>query len=129
MGFEIFIMFAILALLARFVAGNFDNDRIEQEINAKGGKLISKEWTPFGKGWVGEKNDRIYKVSYLDSEENVHEAYIKTSMFSGVYFTEDRIVKFSNSYNYRKEISEKEKGELILENEKLRAELEKLKKQ
>ena len=50
-------------------------------------------WAPFGPGWFGEKSDRIYAVRYLDAEGNEHEAHAKTSLWTGVYFTEDEVVR------------------------------------
>lgn len=110
----------------RIVAGGFDGDRIEKEINARGGELISKQWSPFGKGWFGENSDRIYKVSYFDKDRNEHEAYVKTSMFSGVYFTEDKVVRYADGHKEEPETGE---DALVLENERLKAELKKLKNQ
>lgn len=50
-----------------------------------------------GPGWFGEKSDRIYEVSYRDQEGSVHKAFVKTSAWSGVYVTEDRIVEHSTA--------------------------------
>ena len=75
------------------LAKKWDENRIEQEIHAMGGEFLAKKWSPFGKGWLGDKSDRIYIVKYLDKEGNEHQTYVKTSMFSGVYFSEDTIIK------------------------------------
>jgi hypothetical protein len=48
-------------------------------------------WAPFGKGWFGEKNDRIYEVVYYDARGDQHWATCKTSLLSGVYWADDRI--------------------------------------
>ena len=47
-------------------------------------------------------------------------------MFSGVYFTEDKIVKYAKKNNDIRGGSDKSNTELILENERLKAELRKL---
>jgi hypothetical protein len=86
-----FILIIVLFIILRLSAGFFDSDRIERYVENNGGKLVSKEWAPFGTGWFGSK-ERIYKVFYNDKDGHRHEAYVKTSLFSGVYFTEDRIV-------------------------------------
>jgi len=125
----IILIFIVGIIGLRLTAGNFDTDRIEEEIRTNGGKLISKEWSPFGKGWIGEKYNRIYKVVYLDKDDNTHEAFVKTSMLSGVYFTQDKIVKQKDNQNTDSDISKNENEVLKLENEKLRNELENLKKQ
>ena len=125
----IFVIFLIIALLIRLAAGSFDTDRVEEEIKAKGGTLISKEWSPFGKGWLGDQSDRIYKVRYFDKDGHEHEAFVKTSMFSGVYFTEDTIINYAKKEETNDEATEKENSQLKLENEKLKAELERLRNQ
>lgn len=118
----------IFGLIIRLIAGSFDSDRIENYIKAQGGKMISKTWQPFGKGWAGEKNDRIYQVIYLDKDGNRHEAFVKTSSFSGVYFTEDRIIAY-NTNNQKLAANKPSTIErLELENERLKREIEALKR-
>jgi hypothetical protein len=51
-----------VAVVFRLMAGSMDGDRIESYVQQRGGKLRSKSWAPFGKGWVGEKSDRIYEI-------------------------------------------------------------------
>src|SRR5205085_9430864 len=76
----------------RVIAGGMDRDRVGDYIRARGGQLVSAEWEPFGPGWFGDKSDRIYEVRYVDRQNDLHVAHCKTSLFSGVYLTEDRIV-------------------------------------
>ena len=83
------LAFVVLAIILRIVAGGLDRDRVEQYIKQQGGKLLEAEWSPFGKGWWGEQSDRIYRVRFLDNRDNEHEATCKTSLFTGVYFTDD----------------------------------------
>ena len=94
MGGAVFLVlaFIVLAIVVRLIAGSMDEDRVGEYIRARGGRLLSKEWAPFGSGWGGEKDSRIYRVTYEDAEGRVHRATCKTSAFSGVYFTEDEIV-------------------------------------
>jgi len=89
----LFIGAILFAIFVRLMAGSMDVDRIDEYISERGGRIIEKQWTPFGKGWFGEKDSRIYRVIYEDSQGNIHEATCKTSMFSGVYFSEDQIVQ------------------------------------
>lgn len=89
-GGGIILFFLILALAFRLLAGNMDHDRIRSEVEGRGGKVRSITWQPFGKGWFGEKNDRIYQVVYEDSGGLERTAWCKTSMMSGVYFSEDQ---------------------------------------
>lgn len=91
----IFILFIGVGLMIRLFAGSMDGDRVEVYVRERGGRLLEKTWAPFGKGWFGEKDSRIYEITYLDRDGNTHRATCKTSMFSGVYFTEDNIVAYA----------------------------------
>ncbi|MCA9199222.1 MAG: hypothetical protein KDA87_16870 [Planctomycetales bacterium] len=92
-AFVIFLALIVTALLIRLFAGEMDADRIDQYVRQRGGKLLHKRWAPFGKGWFGEKKDRIYEIRYRDKDGNIREATVKTSMLAGVYFTQDRIIR------------------------------------
>ena len=88
----LFLFFIGIAVLFRLAAGSMDGNRVDDYVRSRGGKLISKHWSPFGRGWFGEKDSRIYEIEYIDADGNRHQATCKTSMLSGVYLTEDRIV-------------------------------------
>mgnify|MGYP006999717129 CR=1 FL=1 len=83
----------ITAIVIRLCAGSFDGDRVERHIKEMGGELVDRSWDPFGPGWFGEKESRIYEIVYRDSKGSLHRAHVKTSMMSGVYLTNDRIVE------------------------------------
>jgi len=83
----------IFAVVLRLIAGSFDGDRVEQYVRGNGWELIDRSWDPFGPGWFGEKDSRIYQIVYRDRQGNLHQAHVKTSMLSGVYLTNDRIVE------------------------------------
>ncbi|MCL2348423.1 MAG: hypothetical protein FWC50_09200 [Planctomycetaceae bacterium] len=92
---------------------------------------MEKHWSPFGKGWLGEKDSRIYELTYEDAEGNLHEATCKTSMLSGVYFTEDRIVRKRQQrekHDSQNTPLSHEENEVSLqeENRRLREEIERL---
>lgn len=89
----IIIGLAILAIVTRLLAGAFDGDRVEQYIRDMGCELIDKSWDPFGPGWFGEQDSRIYEIIYRDADGRVHRAHVKTSMMSGVYLTNDQIIE------------------------------------
>jgi hypothetical protein len=91
--FLFFIGFVILAVVIRIIAGSFDGERVERYLHDKGFELIDRSWAPFGPGWFGEKDSRIYEIIYRDREGRVHRAHVKTSMMSGVYLTHDRVVE------------------------------------
>ena len=117
-----FVLVALgVGLLLRLMAGGLDHERVRRYVEARGGKVIESSWSPFGPGWYSETNDRIYGVRYTDREGNEREAFCKTSLWGGVYFTEDRIVKPAAPTN-------RDAESLARENQQLREELERLKR-
>lgn len=121
----LFFLAAICVVIAiRVYAGSKDAGRVRAYVEERGGQLLSSTWTPFGKGWFGDKSDRIYEVRYLDQEGNEHLASCKTSMFSGVYFTEDNIVAHGAVPARRQDRTTTRLAELERENQWLREELE-----
>lgn len=88
----VFIGFLVVAVVIRFLAGSFDEDRVSTYLRSKGLELVDKSWDPFGPGWFGEEDSRIYKIIYRDRSGRLHRAHVKTSMLSGVYLTNDEIV-------------------------------------
>ena len=92
-GISVFIIIAVVATIIRLMAGSLDGERVEAYIRKNGWKLVDKSWDPFGPGWFGEKDARIYQVVYEDRHGDLHKAHAKTSMLSGVYLTNDHIVK------------------------------------
>ncbi len=125
------IGFIVLAVLIRFGAGSTDDGRIRDSIEQQGGKTRSINWSPFGRGWFGSKNERIYEVVYEDAQGKIHQAYCKTSMFSGVYWTDDKIVEppgASEAQSGSDSNTNAEDDDLVAENKRLKAELERLKK-
>lgn len=89
----IIIGFVLLAVGIRLIAGAFDGQRVERYIRKRGWRLLDKRWAPFGPGWFGTKGARLYEIVYRDRGGRVHRAHVKTSMLSGVYLTNDRIVQ------------------------------------
>jgi hypothetical protein len=109
-----------LVVVIWLVARGLDSDRVKAYIESRGGRLLEKRWAPFGPGRFGEKSDRIYQVRYLDRDGNEHLAHCKTSMWTGVYFTEDRIA------NYAERPTGQRAASLEEENRRLREELKRL---
>ena len=100
MGSEIFLIFGffiVLAIIIRMAAGSFDGERVERYIREQGYELLDKSWDPFGPGWFGEKDSRIYQIVFKDKEGRIHQAHVKTSMMSGVYLTNDHIIEEPDS--------------------------------
>ena len=90
--FLVFIVIVIVIII-RVVAGSFDAGRIEAYLSDRKCTLLEKKWVPFGPGWFGEKDSRIYEVVYRDAQGHVHQAHVKTSWLSGVYLTNERVIK------------------------------------
>lgn len=93
---EILFIFPIVlfvGLAVRLFAGALDGDRIDDYARDRGWDVRRKSWRPFGPGWFGERNARIYEIEYIDHEGHRHLAHVKTSMFSGVYITDDTITE------------------------------------
>jgi hypothetical protein len=69
-------------------------------------------------GWSNNKDSRIYEIVYRDGDGSVHRAHVKTSMMSGVYLTNDRVVEDVPKLSVedekealRKRLAELEKGQ------------------
>jgi hypothetical protein len=122
MGIGIVIVLAIfVAIVIRLLAGGLDHDRVREYVESRGGSVVEARWAPFGPGWFGDKHDRIYEVRYLDRDGHEHHAHCKTSLWSGVYFTDDEIVCPAAP------AAEEQTASLEAENRRLREELERLK--
>jgi hypothetical protein len=119
------IVIPLLAIGFRLLADRWDRERIQQYVAERGGTLNGITWQPFGRGWFGEKGDRIYEVEYTDRDGASHSASCKTSMFSGVYFTDDRTTSGVRPLAITR--ADREIATLERENQRLRAEIERLK--
>ena len=84
-----FLVIAILVGLAiRIIMHFVDKSRIKEEIESKGGRVLSIAWNPFARGWFFEKNERHYEVSYIDRSGQTVSTTCKTSLFTGIYWAE-----------------------------------------
>jgi hypothetical protein len=117
-----FLAFVAFVLTMHFIASMSDDSRIRDYIQNRGGKVLVCEYAPGGPGWWGERDSRIYFVRFVDKHGNEHEAYCKTSTFSGVYFSEDKITKLVVD----KDPHPVALQALEMENKRLRAELRSL---
>jgi hypothetical protein len=83
------ILVAIVVALAIRVALHFiDKSRIKDEIEAKGGRVVTINWNPLGRGWLLERNERHYSVTYRNRSGATISTDCKTSLFTGVYWAE-----------------------------------------
>ena len=87
LGIVLGILVVVIGL--RVLADRVDRERIRKDVVARGGEVLDISWSPFGRGWFGEKSDRIYRVTWTDASRGRHESFCKTSLFTGVYWTED----------------------------------------
>lgn len=91
----IFLLFSIICLIVVIIllCASFDRERIEKYLRSKNCQLIDSKWDPLGPGYGGRGRERIYKIVYHDIERRTHYSHVETSAWSGVYFTNDRIVE------------------------------------
>jgi hypothetical protein len=97
--------------------------RFAPPIRENGWELVEKSWDPFGPGWFGEKDSRIYQIVYRDERGNLHKAHVKTSLLSGVYLTNDTIVEHAEPVKMQAEVALEE------ENRRLRDRIRELESQ
>jgi len=133
-GFAVFAILGVIGVVIaiRFAAGGLDRDRVAEYVRSRGGRVLDTRWAPFGPGWFGDRSDRIYLVRYVDAEGNEHEAHCKTSLMTGVYFTEDRIVHRAGEAQGGDSPAgapEPDAASLAEENRRLREEIERLKRE
>ena len=83
----------VAAIIIRLAAGSMDTGIIESYARERGWELMDGSWDPFGPGWFGEQDSRIYQIVYRGEHGDVHRARVKTSLFSGVYLTNDVVVE------------------------------------
>ncbi len=118
------VLIALVAVGFRLFADRWDRSRIHEYVAERGGTVNGITWQPFGRGWFGEKGDRIYEVAYTDRDGASHSASCKTSLFSGVYFTDDRTTSGVQPLAITR--ADREIASLERENQRLRAEIERL---
>jgi hypothetical protein len=91
-GVAVLVVLAVLAVVGGWALRlRLDKNRIEDYVRRRGGRVVSINWAPWGHGWIGEKEERLYEVVYYDPAGNQHFATAKTSLLTGVFWTEDRV--------------------------------------
>jgi len=123
-----FVLVFSFAIGCRVIAGTWNHERIRTYIENKGGKMINIVWTPFGPGWFTEQTNAIYEIDYYDRDGNHRRAHCKTSMFSGVYLHNDRLISIAKESREGPMSLEEENRRLKEENELLRNEIETFKR-
>lgn len=94
-GSRIMEIFLLLFVVAAVLTFRFDRKRIHEYIERRGARVVSTQWRLLGHGWMseGQNGNRIYEVEYRDAVGNLHRVWCKTAALSGVYTSEDRIIK------------------------------------
>lgn len=87
-----FVGIVIIWTVVFRIAMHFDRGRVIHYLRTQRAVLEDFRWRPFGPGWFGERRCRIYRIQYRDVEDRVHTAYVKTSLWSGVYLSQDKVV-------------------------------------
>jgi hypothetical protein len=72
----------------RFWCDRLDRARIAEYVREHGASVVTIAWNPLGKGWFGSRSERIYDVTYRTRKGKTVTATCKTSMSSGVYWTD-----------------------------------------
>lgn len=94
----IVIIFPFIIIISWFWLIDLDKNRITKYLTSRGDSVTDITWEIFGKGWISERGkegggNRIYRLTYSDSYGNLKQAWCKTAMLSGVYITDEDIVK------------------------------------
>lgn len=82
----------VVGLALLYVSEPFDVRRIRRNLRGRGATLLRCRWSPWGPGWFGTDAERIYEIRYRDGNGRIHQATVKTSVFGGVYYTEDEMM-------------------------------------
>ena len=85
---DAFLLALVAIVVIRAILHFVDKSRIREDVEAKGGRILSIRWNPFGRGWFFEKNERHYAVTYMDRSGATISAACKTSLFTGTYWTD-----------------------------------------
>lgn len=81
-----------------FIRMSLDKSRIKNHLSKRGDVAVDITWKIFGKGWFAEAGkdgwgNRIYRIDYEDVYGNIKQAWCKTAMFSGVYISDENIIR------------------------------------
>jgi hypothetical protein len=84
MNFSVFLGIVLAAIAVRVAFHFFDKNRIQQEVETRGGRVVSIKWKPFARGWFFEKNERHYDITFIDGSGGTICTTCKTSFFTGL---------------------------------------------
>jgi hypothetical protein len=90
---DVFLLALVAIVVIRAILHFVDKSRIREDVEAKGGRILSIRWNPFGRGWFFEKNERHYAVTYTDRSGGTISAACKTSLFTGIYWADEPLAE------------------------------------
>ena len=61
----VIVIIVLFAIGFRLLADRWDRERIQHYVAERGGSVNDITWQPLGRGWLGEKGDRIYEIERL----------------------------------------------------------------
>lgn len=109
-------------IFIRLKAVSMDEERMKAYFQERGGKLIHSDRDEDAQSLLGKPKFRIHWIRYEDRDGNLHVARCKTSMFSGVYLTDDKIIRYGKPH----EASPTALADLQAENQRLKDEIDRL---
>ena len=88
----VYIILAIGLIIAIVSIANVMNKKhIKKSIEGKGGKVLSIKLELLPKGGLFERNETYYTVKFINSKGKQIEAMCKTSMSTGVFWSDDSV--------------------------------------
>ena len=85
----IFILIILLLIIIQVVAIHLDKERIADAVDKNKWNILGIVWKPFAPGWIGERNERQYEVTFIDENGVQKKRICKTSLFTGVYWRDE----------------------------------------
>jgi hypothetical protein len=76
------MLFSMFRLVLHFI----DTTTITEAARQKGWTEVSVRWSPFAPGWLFERGERHYRVSFTDKDGLKKSQYCKTGIFTGVFW-------------------------------------------
>jgi len=91
MELPLLFLIAIAWIGVWLLSVNWDKKRIERYFAGRGCEVVETTWRPFARWWSGDRNETHYQVWYRDRDGTTWECLCKTSMFTGVFTTEEQV--------------------------------------
>jgi hypothetical protein len=123
-------LLAILAVLLRFMNRSMDQDRIRNYIEIRSGKILECKLQSASQDWQKQILERTYEVRYLDVQGHEHFAACVTGIFKGILWMDDKYLRYADQVEGTPMPGKTDvkANSLEAENQRLRDELERLKR-